>query len=194
MPQKTCESLSSFKGDGITTIQARVVAATADTPQHCRVTGIITPEVAFEVNLPERWNRRFYMTGNGGLAGDPVDQPNNPDRTGGAQQRVRHGAHEHRARLAEGAERVVHPQQSAEGDRLRLPRGARDRGDGEEDRHRLLLDSRSRSRTGTRARTAAVRVCSRRSAIRTTSTASSPTRRGSIRPASRWARCGIRRR
>src|SRR5688572_5016640 len=82
MPQKTCESLSSFKGEGITTIQARVVAATADTPQHCRVTGIITPEVAFEVNLPERWNRRFYMTGNGGLAGDPVDQPNNPDRTG----------------------------------------------------------------------------------------------------------------
>jgi feruloyl esterase len=82
MPQKTCESLSTFKGEGITTIQARVVPATADTPQHCRVTGIITPEVAFEVNLPERWNRRFYMTGNGGLAGDPVDQPNNPDRTG----------------------------------------------------------------------------------------------------------------
>src|SRR5688572_32361532 len=83
MPQKTCESLSSFKGEGITTIQARVVAATADTPQHCRVTGIITPEVAFEVNLPERWNQRFYMTGNGGLAGDPVDTPTNADRTGG---------------------------------------------------------------------------------------------------------------
>src|SRR5688572_28922463 len=45
MPQKTCESLSTFKGEGITTIQARVVPATADTPQHCRVTGIITPEV-----------------------------------------------------------------------------------------------------------------------------------------------------
>src|SRR5688572_24794259 len=82
MPQKTCESLSSFKGEGITSIQARTVAATADTPQHCRVTGIIAPEVAFEVNLPERWNRRFYMTGNGGLAGDPVDTPMNTDRTG----------------------------------------------------------------------------------------------------------------
>ena len=43
---------------------------------------------------------------------------------------------------------------------------------------------RDRVRTGTRARTAAVRVSSRRSAIPTTSTASSPTRRGSIRPAS----------
>lgn len=82
-PQKACESLSSFKAEGVTTIQARVVAATADTPQHCRVTGVITPEVAFEVNLPERWNQRFYMTGNGGLAGDPVDTPTNADRTGG---------------------------------------------------------------------------------------------------------------
>jgi feruloyl esterase len=79
--QKACESLSSFKGEGITAIQARVVAATADTPQHCRVVGNIEPEVAFEVNLPEQWNQRFYMTGNGGLAGDPVDTPNNADRT-----------------------------------------------------------------------------------------------------------------
>lgn len=80
-PQKPCDSLGSFTSDGVLTIQARVVAATADTPQHCRVTGVITPEVAFEVSLPDRWNRRFYMTGNGGLAGDPVDTPANGDRT-----------------------------------------------------------------------------------------------------------------
>jgi hypothetical protein len=83
MPRKTCESLSAFKSDGVTTIQARVVAATADTPQHCRVVGVIAPEVAFEVNLPDRWNRRFYMTGNGGLAGDALDGPANADRTAG---------------------------------------------------------------------------------------------------------------
>ena len=82
-PSKNCESLSSFQGEGILSIQSRGVAATADTPQHCRVTGVITPEVAFEVNLPDRWNRRFYMTGNGGLAGDPVDTPTNADRTAG---------------------------------------------------------------------------------------------------------------
>ena len=80
-PSMTCESLSSFKSDGLVSIAARVVPATADTPQHCRVTGTITPEVAFEVNLPDRWNHRFYMTGNGGLAGDALDTPNNPDRT-----------------------------------------------------------------------------------------------------------------
>src|SRR5688572_3600643 len=82
-PQRTCDSLSAFKSDGVTTIQARVVAATADTPQHCRVVGVIAPEIAFEVNLPDRWNQRFYMTGNGGLAGDAIDTPNNADRTAG---------------------------------------------------------------------------------------------------------------
>jgi feruloyl esterase len=80
-PSKACEALSSFTGEGIVSIAARVVPATADTPQHCRVTGVITPEVAFEVNLPDRWNRRFYMTGNGGLAGDALDTPTNLDRT-----------------------------------------------------------------------------------------------------------------
>ena len=81
-PRKSCESLSAFQGKDIVSIQARVVPATADTPQHCRVVGTISPEVAFEVNLPDRWNRRFYMTGNGGLAGDALDAPTNPDRTG----------------------------------------------------------------------------------------------------------------
>src|SRR5215207_2040896 len=69
-PQKACDALATFKADEVISIQARVVPASGDAPQHCRVTGTIRPEVAFEVHLPERWNRRFYMTGNGGLAGD----------------------------------------------------------------------------------------------------------------------------
>jgi hypothetical protein len=81
-PSKTCDGMSTFKGNGVVSIAARVVAATADTPQHCRVTGVITPEVAFEINLPDRWNRRFYMAGNGGLAGDALDTPTSADRTG----------------------------------------------------------------------------------------------------------------
>ena len=82
-PGTSCESLAAFKGEGILSITARIVPAAGDTPQHCRVTGVITPEVAFEVNLPDRWNRRFYMTGNGGLAGDALDGPTNADRTAG---------------------------------------------------------------------------------------------------------------
>jgi feruloyl esterase len=79
-PQKACESLAAFKSEGLASIQARVVAAAGETPQHCRVTGVITPEVAFEIHLPDRWNRRFYMTGNGGLAGDALDGPVSAER------------------------------------------------------------------------------------------------------------------
>ncbi len=80
-PGKACESLASFKSADLLTLQARVVPAAGEVPQHCRVTGVIAPEVAFEVHLPERWNRRFYMTGNGGLAGDALDGPVNAERT-----------------------------------------------------------------------------------------------------------------
>ena len=80
-PEKSCESLASFKGEGITTIASRVVPATGETPRHCRVTGVIEPEVAFEIHLPDRWNQRFYMTGNGGLAGDALDGAVNAERT-----------------------------------------------------------------------------------------------------------------
>jgi feruloyl esterase len=45
-------------------------------PEHCRVTGLIAPEIGFEVNLPAAWNRRFYMHGNGGFAGERMTQPN----------------------------------------------------------------------------------------------------------------------
>src|SRR4029078_8761586 len=77
------ESLAAFKGDGIVSIAARIVPAAGDTPQHCRVTGVIKPKIASESTLPDRWNRRFYMTGNGGLAGDALDGPTNADRTAG---------------------------------------------------------------------------------------------------------------
>jgi hypothetical protein len=72
-PRKACESLATFKGEGIDTIQAQVVPASADAPPHCRVSGVIAPEIAFEVNLPDHWNQRFYMIGNGGHAGEALD-------------------------------------------------------------------------------------------------------------------------
>jgi hypothetical protein len=176
-PSKACSDLSAFAGDGIVSIAARVVAATADTPQHCRVTGVITPEVAFEINLPDRWNRRFYMTGNGGLAGDALDTPTNADRTG-ALTKGFDGAHQ-RARRAE---RLVHPRQSTRRSTPHIAPCTSRRG-GKEDRSAATTRSRSRSR-GTPARTAAARGCSKRSAFQTTSMASSPTPRGWIRPAS----------
>src|SRR5690606_24979661 len=43
-------------------------------PAHCRVHGHILPDINFEVRLPERWNGKFYMVGNGGYLGELFDQ------------------------------------------------------------------------------------------------------------------------
>jgi hypothetical protein len=47
----------------------------------CRVSGVIPGEIRFEVNLPDNWNGRMMMTGNGGLGGQA------PESAGPQQQR-----------------------------------------------------------------------------------------------------------
>ena len=75
-PRITCEALqTSFKDKDVVSLTTRVVAAAADAPAHCRVSGVLSPEIGFEVNLPARWNHRMYMIGNGGLAGEQPDDP-----------------------------------------------------------------------------------------------------------------------
>jgi hypothetical protein len=74
-PRKACETLGKFKSAEIAQITAASVPAAGMTPAHCRVTGLLSPEIAFEVSLPARWNGRFYMIGNGGLAGEAMDDP-----------------------------------------------------------------------------------------------------------------------
>ena len=56
-------------------IHAASIAGDTAIPAHCRVTGTLSPEIAFEVSLPARWNGRFYMIGNGGHAGESLDDP-----------------------------------------------------------------------------------------------------------------------
>ena len=74
-PRLACAGLAGFREKDLVKIEARVVPAAADVPEHCRVSGVLSPEVAFEVNLPARWNGRFYMIGNGGHAGEGFDEP-----------------------------------------------------------------------------------------------------------------------
>jgi feruloyl esterase len=75
-PRASCESLGTFKSEGVTMIQARAVPAAAGAPAYCRVSGVIAPEIGFDVMLPAMWNGRFYMLGNGGLAGDNLNAAN----------------------------------------------------------------------------------------------------------------------
>ena len=72
-PRKACDALGQFKSKEIAQITATVVPAAAAAPAHCRVTGVLSPEIAFEVSLPAKWNGRFYMIGNGGHAGESLE-------------------------------------------------------------------------------------------------------------------------
>ena len=85
-PHTSCADLAKFKGKEIVQLDARDVAASAEAPAHCRVSGLLAPEIGFEVNLPARWNGRFYMIGNGGHAGEAPDDPGRAAQRAGALQ------------------------------------------------------------------------------------------------------------
>src|SRR5215469_987826 len=74
-PGKSCESMGAYKGKEIVTIRAEEIPGTPSLGAHCRITGTLAPEIAFEVSLPARWNGRFYMIGNGGHAGESLEDP-----------------------------------------------------------------------------------------------------------------------
>jgi feruloyl esterase len=64
-----CQALQALTSDTRAINTAEHVPASDETRAHCRVTGQILPEVGFEVRLPDNWNGRFLMLGNGGFAG-----------------------------------------------------------------------------------------------------------------------------
>jgi hypothetical protein len=85
-PRKACEALGKFKSKEIAQIAAAMIPAATAAPAHCRVTGVLSPEIAFEVSLPDKWNGRFYMIGNGGHAGEALDDPGRVAQRNGALQ------------------------------------------------------------------------------------------------------------
>jgi feruloyl esterase len=74
-PKKVCSDMAGYQGKDIRSIHAAEVPASATTAAHCRITGTLRPEIAFEVSLPAKWNGRFYMIGNGGHAGESLEDP-----------------------------------------------------------------------------------------------------------------------
>ncbi|MFN7927030.1 MAG: tannase/feruloyl esterase family alpha/beta hydrolase [Blastocatellia bacterium] len=75
-PKCACADLRSLTNYDFSIESATLIPATSDAPERCRVKGLIQPEIQFEVNLPASWNRRFYLFGNGGYAGENLDAPN----------------------------------------------------------------------------------------------------------------------
>jgi feruloyl esterase len=85
-PSKACETLSNFKSKEIVQITAAAIPAGGAVPAYCRVSGLLDPEIAFEVSLPAKWNGRFYMIGNGGHAGEALDDPSRTSQIKAALQ------------------------------------------------------------------------------------------------------------
>jgi feruloyl esterase len=72
-PKQACAAMVSQTTYDFSIMSASVVPAAGETPEYCRVFGLIQPEIRFEVNLPASWNGRLYVFGNGGYAGEPID-------------------------------------------------------------------------------------------------------------------------
>src|SRR5215470_13969535 len=53
-PTEDCTALNNFKSPDIAQIMAAMMPASAAAPTHCRVTGLLSPEIAFEVSLPAK--------------------------------------------------------------------------------------------------------------------------------------------
>ena len=74
-PAAACGSLIALTGYEFSVSTAAIVVASADAPEYCRITGLIAPEIRFDLALPSVWNGRLYMFGNGGYAGEALDTP-----------------------------------------------------------------------------------------------------------------------
>ncbi len=82
-----CSALAAQTFDEVTALSVRHVEAQGKVPGFCHVTGYIQPQIRFEIALPDSWNRRVYMFGNGGYAGEDLAAPSRLETRNAALQR-----------------------------------------------------------------------------------------------------------
>ena len=74
-PAAGCSGIAAAATRGNVTVSlATSYPATPVTPAFCDVQGTIKGAIGFEIALPASWNRRLYVWGNGGWAGEPYEQ------------------------------------------------------------------------------------------------------------------------
>lgn len=62
--------MSAATNSGVTITSSTLVASSSSALSYCDVLGTIAPMINFEISLPITWNRRMFMLGNGGFAGE----------------------------------------------------------------------------------------------------------------------------
>jgi hypothetical protein len=73
-PTRGCSDMAHASSREIAIVSAIVAPPTEALPRFCRVIGNIRPTVLFEIDLPDEWNGRLYMFGNGAFAGEAFDR------------------------------------------------------------------------------------------------------------------------
>ena len=86
-----CESLESWSVYPAQVLMARQGQREQELPEYCDVLGHIQSNIKFRLFLPAHWNGRFFMVGNGGLAGDDLLEPRYPQHLRKMQAAIRHG-------------------------------------------------------------------------------------------------------
>lgn len=71
-PALTCGELGRHSDFNFSVISATKIESSDGAPGLCAIHGIIQPKIQFMLKLPDTWNRRIYMHGNGGFGGQAV--------------------------------------------------------------------------------------------------------------------------
>ena len=87
----SCESLRSWSVEPAQVLLAELVDDKDGLPEYCDVLGHIQTNIKFRMFIPTAWNGRFFMVGNGGLAGDDLLQPQFPQHLNKMKAAIRHG-------------------------------------------------------------------------------------------------------
>ena len=88
VPALKCSELGRYSDFNFAVISATEVASSEGVPGLCAIHWIIEPKVQFMLKLPDTWNRRIYMHGNGGYGGQAVTSSYGAKLSGPA---LRHG-------------------------------------------------------------------------------------------------------
>lgn len=72
-PTMRCHDLESMGSASLTIASVEPVEASRTASALCRVHGVVPPEVQFLLEMPNAWNGRLYVLGNGGYAGESVE-------------------------------------------------------------------------------------------------------------------------
>jgi feruloyl esterase len=118
LPNTAITSAVSVPAGSFAVPGGRGGAGPSDMPAFCRVSGVIAPEVKFELWMPAEWNRKFMEVGNGGLAGtinyaamiEPLRRgyASSSTDTGHTADNDGHWAIGHMQRVVDFAHRAVH--------------------------------------------------------------------------------------